>query len=242
MITGDSSSNKLDGRGGDDTINGGAGNDLIIGGAGEDTLDGGAGEDDTLSYENDTAGVTVSLAASTASGGNAAGDTIKGFENITGGEGGDTLTGDNKANELTGGEGVDILIGNPGRDTLTGGAGNDCFIVDARGTMAGDYETITDFNKVEDAITACGEEAAVGDDEGETLLKFSGSRIERLTRPSVAEDPNTDGIQRVTAKYLHVATLSSNSTRLTDEEIEGLDATDTTIGNSNVTCTCPTLN
>ena len=244
-----------------DTITGGAEADIIVGGAGGDTLDGGAGTDDTLSYETETdAGVTISLAVTpnTATGGSAEGDTIKGFENVVGGGDADTLTGDDKANKLTGGggndtltggpggdtltggAGGDILIGGTGRDTLTGGAGGDCFIVDARGTTTGDAETITDFNKAEDAITACGDISSVGDDAGEKLLTFSGSTIQRLTRASVEEDVNTDAIERVTPQYLSVATLSGSSTRLTTEEIAALAVTDSTIGNSNVTCTCPT--
>lgn len=46
-------------------------------------------------------------------------------ENVTGGDGNDTLTGNNLNNTLTGGNGNDTLDGGAGNDTLTGGAGND---------------------------------------------------------------------------------------------------------------------
>lgn len=46
-------------------------------------------------------------------------------ENVTGGDGNDTLTGNNLNNTLTGGNGNDTLDGGSGNDTLTGGAGND---------------------------------------------------------------------------------------------------------------------
>ena len=46
-------------------------------------------------------------------------------ENITGGNGNDTLTGNAANNALTGGNGNDTLDGGAGNDTLTGGAGND---------------------------------------------------------------------------------------------------------------------
>ena len=68
------------------------------------------------------------------SGGDASGDIATGFANVIGGRGGDTLTGDNQANELrgmggndelTGGTGGDTLIGGEGRDTLKGGTGQD---------------------------------------------------------------------------------------------------------------------
>ncbi len=250
-ITGDSSGNKLDGQGGVDTINGGAGNDVIIGGADGDTLDGGAGED-TLSYENEKGAtattVTIDLAANTAAGGTggSAADTITedSFENITGGDADDALTGDERANKLSGGGGADTLIGNLGRDTLTGGTGGDCFIVDARNASAGDAETITDFNKEEDAITVCGptDAAAVGSDAlpGEKLLRFSGNTIQRLTSIRVADDTSTTDVNEAKSPvYLSVATLSGSSTRLTATEITDLGADVARIGDSTVTCTCP---
>ncbi len=75
------------------------GGERIAGGAGADTLDGGAGQD-TLCYEDALLGVTVSLDANTATGGEAAGDSIGGFEHIIGGGGADRLTGNGAANEL----------------------------------------------------------------------------------------------------------------------------------------------
>jgi len=75
---------------------------------------------DTLTYSA-TAGVTVNLAAGTASGFT----SIAGIENVTGGTGGDSLTGDGNANTLIGGGGNDTLNGGLGIDTLNGGAGVD---------------------------------------------------------------------------------------------------------------------
>ena len=245
---------KVIGTSADDTITGSARADVIVGGAGEDTLNGGAGED-TLSYENEktdadagttAVAVTIDLAANTTAGGSADMDVITedSFENITGGDAGDTLRGDERANKLRGGGGADTLIGRLGRDTLTGGTGGDCFIADVReaaGAAAGDSEIITDFNKTEDAITVCGDITTPGVDAGEKLLKFSGTTIQRLTRASVAEDPDTTAIERVTPVYVNVATLSGSSTRLTATEIENLDADVFAIGRSDAatTCTCP---
>ena len=70
------------------------GNDTLIGGAGNDTLDGGAAGSDTASYADATAGVTVSLAITTAQNTVGAGtDTLTNFENLTGSNLNDTLTG-----------------------------------------------------------------------------------------------------------------------------------------------------
>ncbi len=80
------------------------------------------GGSDALSYgTGTTAAVTVNLATHSASGF----ASIAGIENVTGGSGNDTLTGDALANALNGGAGNDTLVGGMGSDTLTGGAGND---------------------------------------------------------------------------------------------------------------------
>jgi serralysin len=141
-IIGNIANNVLNGNGGNDTLNGGDGNDTIYGGAGNDTLlgssgndtiNGGAGADsldggadtDTLSYAGSTAGVSVNLATNTASGGDATGDTIANFENVTGSSFNDSLTGSSSNNTIDGGSGNDSLNGGAGNDTLLGSSGND---------------------------------------------------------------------------------------------------------------------
>ncbi|MCY4363631.1 MAG: hypothetical protein OXE42_15880 [Gammaproteobacteria bacterium] len=167
-LTGNSAANKLWGMDGDDELVGGDGADTIEGGDGTDELDGdmgsigGArfmkGDDndtdydeathttflaDTLSYAMSDAGVRVNLAARSASGGHAQGDTIisfeydhdsndntddievSTFENLTGSDYADTLTGDYRMNVLTGGKGNDTLKGGGGADHLIGGPGED---------------------------------------------------------------------------------------------------------------------
>ncbi|MEZ5996460.1 MAG: cadherin domain-containing protein [Hyphomonadaceae bacterium] len=148
------------GGAGNDVISGGAGADTLQGGAGDDTLEGGAGADvldggddsvsagaeltatltdygDTIRYVRSAAGVSIDLAARTASGGDAQGDVIAAFttsggqtvssiENVVGSEAGaDTLRGDDRANRLAGLGGNDTLEGRGGDDVLIGGAGND---------------------------------------------------------------------------------------------------------------------
>ena len=62
-------------------------------------------------------------------------DVLIGFQNVVGGAGNDTITGDGNANVLTGGDGNDTLNGGLGADTMIGGIGNDTFIVDNAGDV-----------------------------------------------------------------------------------------------------------
>ena len=119
---GDEKANEMDGGGGDD---------VLEGRAGADTLNGGAGSD-RASYESSSGsesgeGVTVNLGGpqddngyvSGHTGGHAAGDKLKGIENLRGGAHADTLTGDGNANVLEGGAGADTLNGGGGSDTAS---------------------------------------------------------------------------------------------------------------------------
>ncbi|MEP4887587.1 MAG: hypothetical protein ABJ215_14535, partial [Alphaproteobacteria bacterium] len=160
-LTGDGNANTISGGAGGDTLNGAAGVDTLNGDAGDDTLIGGAGGDalnggtgtDTASYAG-SAGLTLDLADTNNSTGDAAGDSYVGIETfvgtsfddifvgstgddnlsgsggndtIGGGTGNDTLNGDGGNDTLNGGAGNDTLNGGTGDDTLDGGAGNDTF-------------------------------------------------------------------------------------------------------------------
>jgi|GEM_PF-2436836 len=149
-LYGDDAANTLDGRGGDDLLEGRGGADILIGAAGNDTLTGGAdadvldgGEDtDTADYFTSTEAVSVSLAAGTATGGDAEGDQLISIENLTGTDYADTLEGDDGANELRGGRDDDILIGGGGNDILVGGRGADA-LFGGEGIDIADY-TLSD--------------------------------------------------------------------------------------------------
>ena len=123
-INGNANNNLLAGTNYADTIDGGDGNDVIAGGRLGDVLIGGNGTD-TLSYANSLTGVTVNLNTNTASGGNASGDVISGFEHLIGSEGSDSLTGTSSSNVIAGFGGNDSLYGLGGDDWLFGDAGND---------------------------------------------------------------------------------------------------------------------
>ena len=129
-ISGLAGNDSLYAMGGDDTLEGGPGDDLLVGGPGADTLKGGAGDNDTISYAHSEAGVTINLADGTATGGNAAGDTLvdmgdDAIENVIGSGHDDALTGSKVANSLWGMGGNDELDGLRGDDKLYGGAGDD---------------------------------------------------------------------------------------------------------------------
>ncbi|MDE0511264.1 MAG: M10 family metallopeptidase [Gammaproteobacteria bacterium] len=132
-LAGDGRANRIEGGAGDDSVRGSSGDDVLEGGGGGDSLDGGAGRD-TLSYSSSDAGVQVNLAAGTAAGGHAEGDTFNGIENLTGSDYRDILTGDTGGNhldglggddQLLGGAGADRLVGDTGDDELRGNEGND---------------------------------------------------------------------------------------------------------------------
>jgi hypothetical protein len=146
---------------GNDTINGGTGSDFIDGGAGGDQMNAGAGFD-YLSYGNATSGVRLDLTNPGTNTGEAAGDSVTGFEafyltssgdifigqtgqNIVfGGGGSDSLFGGVNANDwLFGGDGNDFLAGGVFDDLLSGGAGAD--------TYAG-FDSVLDFVSGSDKI------------------------------------------------------------------------------------------
>lgn len=124
VLSGNLGNDTLYGDGGEDVVVGGNGNDLIIGGADADILKGGGGSD-WLSYETSSAKVKVDLSTGSATGGDAAGDLFRGFENLRGSSKADELTGDSAANEIEGLSGADQIKGGNGADTIKGGNGND---------------------------------------------------------------------------------------------------------------------
>lgn len=153
--------------GGNDWIRLGNGNDYAEGGAGADALYGDAGID-TLSYSGSSAGVSVYLAYNYATGGDAVGDYINGFENVTGSAtGNDVLVGNAAANVLSGQGGADYLSGMAGNDVLIGGAGTD--------TLLGGQGTDYFYGGASGADYFLMEAAAVLNGERDYLMDFSAA-------------------------------------------------------------------
>ncbi len=150
-IVGSAGANRIDGGDGNDTIEGKGGADILLGGAGVDLLSyasSGAGASfQTLAIGGTSVngslvvaavvrtlnGVNVDIAANTAAGADAAGDTISGFENLTGSAFSDQLRGSSSDTVVDGGAGDDVIYGGAGNDTLRGGLGND-FLFGEAGT------------------------------------------------------------------------------------------------------------
>ncbi len=115
---------------GNDVLTGSAASNLLNGGPGADSLVGLAGED-IADYSDRQAAVDVSLDGAP-NDGNAedgpagARDRVAGdIEDVLGGAGGDTLSGNAAENVLIGGSGGDLVTGGDGEDLLFGDAGDD---------------------------------------------------------------------------------------------------------------------
>ncbi len=180
-ITGTIINDIISGGVGFDVIDGADGDDTIEGGANADTLTGGAGMD-VLSYAGSTLAVIVDLALSTATGGDATGDVVSGFEGaegsafadsltgaatdtiLRGGDGDDTLTDDSGADTVDGGTGADLIDTGVGRDVITGGDGEDTI-------NAGEGFDTIDGGAGDDSILAGnGADVITGGDGNDTVL------------------------------------------------------------------------
>ncbi|WP_300454594.1 calcium-binding protein [Accumulibacter sp.] len=139
-VYGNGGNDTLDGGAGDDSLYGNAGNDILSGGDGNDVLNGDAGNDEA-SYASATAGVSVSLAVSTAQvTGGAGSDTLSGIENLSGSAFDDTLSGNGLANVLDGGAGNDVLSGGLGNDSYRFARGGGADIVVDSDATAGNTD------------------------------------------------------------------------------------------------------
>jgi Ca2+-binding RTX toxin-like protein len=128
LLLGGQAADQFSGGSEDDEIVGGAGDDTVEGGAGGDLLSGGDGARDRLIYSRSGEGVTVNLGNGLTGGGEARGDVIDGFEDVSGSAFNDMLVGSGEANRLSGGRGDDNLNGGLGDDRLVGGDGEDVLI------------------------------------------------------------------------------------------------------------------
>ncbi|WJK11475.1 calcium-binding protein [Pseudomonas fluorescens] len=191
------------GNDGDNVIVSGAGNDVLLGGAGADRFEGGAGVD-TVSYEDSTEGLSVSLGWGPQSG-IALYDTYIDIENLRGSHFNDVLQGDGGDNILEGGAGDDFIHGGAGadilygglasgldgeapqNDTLIGGDGDDTYVVNAPGLvsiqdMASSYNDTLIMNTIANlsqlSITRVGDDAYLhGANDGSSGVPANGVKL-----------------------------------------------------------------
>lgn len=133
-LVGGDGADMLDGGADTDELHGGAGPDVLLGGEGRDTLVPGLGVDvisggtnvDTVSYDERATDVSVSIGAAPADGAPGENDDVGAdVENIVGGSGADSLTGDADSNDIDGGPGADVITPGAGSDVVDGGVGPD---------------------------------------------------------------------------------------------------------------------
>jgi hypothetical protein len=124
----------LVGADGPDDLIGGPGRDILLGGRGNDRLDGGLGADylsgesekDTVTYEDRTNPVFVTLDGDANDGEKGEGDNVlPDVEEILGGFGGDDLYGNVGDNTVEGGTGEDLIDGKRSPDRLLGADASD---------------------------------------------------------------------------------------------------------------------
>jgi Ca2+-binding RTX toxin-like protein len=183
ILVGSSASNVLLGLSGNDQISGYDGDDLIEGGVGSDILNGGGGTD-TLSYTSSMAGVVVNLGNGMVQGGDAQGDSVSYFENVSGSEYADSLFGNGLANLLKGGKGADSIFGGINNDVIEGGLGGD--------TLDGgsDNDTLSYAGSAAGVVINLGNGMASGGDADGDMFK----NFENVTGSAKADSLFGDGL------------------------------------------------
>lgn len=150
VMLGGRGSDQINAVAGNDALKGGSGNDVLIGGPGGDRMVGGNGLD-AVSYAGSGEGVTIDLFTGSAGGGDAAGDTFKSIERVTGSAAADSLTGDSGDNRLEGGGGNDTQNGGRGDDAFVygPGSGNDSLSGFVAGAESEDYLDFSPYSAIQ---------------------------------------------------------------------------------------------
>ena len=174
-ITGGKGADTLYGNGNDDVLSGGIDGkvDKLYGGEGVDTAYyGGVSRDMTIDLNTNTGAGYAKLNAAdvqtdingrtiTLHFAEVMEDELYNIENVTAGNGNDTILGNSGNNRLFGGDGndvidgkggADVLIGGKGTDTLTGGGGADTFVFQSLTEEQFGTDRITDFTHGSDKI------------------------------------------------------------------------------------------
>ncbi len=174
-----------------------------------------------ISFVSASGGVTVDLAAGTASGNTSVGsDTFTLVNRVRGSQSNDTILGNGGNNVLEGQNGADTLTGRGGADTLTGGGGNDTFVFTAVSDSAvGSSDTITDYEVGIDVLrlTAIDANTATGGDDAffyggqsATVLANSVTWTQSGGNTIVSADVNGDAVADLTFTLTGPKTLTAS--------------------------------
>jgi Ca2+-binding RTX toxin-like protein len=192
-IEGNGGNDILHGHGGRDALYGGDGNDQLYGGDDLDILLGGAGDDWI-----ETGGGSELGPGGDARGGNA-----------FGGDGDDTIVGDEESNQLFGENGNDNLNGMAGGDILTGGAGND---------------TLDGGSGADRLDGGLGDDVYVVDSVGDTVIEAPGQGTADEVRTALANYVLPTNVEHLTYTGSAASTIrgSASDNRLTGGDGRGL--------------------
>ncbi len=199
VLTGNGGADVISGGAGNDLIDGGAGNDTIHDGDDIDDADGGANDDtfhgaldgdddtyrgssgtDTIRFSTATAAVVIDLTNGFLPFGNASGSEIGAsnrlydFENLQGGSGNDTLTGNTLANVIYASAGTDTNDGVGGTDTYDSSAAVSGVTINL---TAGTYSGIGTgtLTSIENAIGGGGSDNIIGSSVANVLTGNGGA-------------------------------------------------------------------
>lgn len=173
---------ELDGNAEDNHFISGAGNDKLSGRGGDDTLDGGDGFD-TVSFWENTTGITVDLDNTGAQDTGDGLDTIHNIEAVWGGTGNDLIKGTSGGESFFGLGGDDVFEVAQGFRNLDGGAGFDTVrfldnvntgvnLAYSQIAAGGAYDLYTSIEAVE---TGTGNDTVYGDDFANRLSSGGGN-------------------------------------------------------------------
>jgi Ca2+-binding RTX toxin-like protein/methionine-rich copper-binding protein CopC len=168
-LIGSVNNDRLEGEGGNDSLFGGNGDDILSGGSGTNIIDGGPGVN-TVSYQSVASSVNVNLGSTAAQQTTATSiDTLINIDNLIGGSGNDSLTGNQRDNYIQGMGGNDLIVGGEGNNILDGGEGDDTITADN-----GNNKVVGGAGQ--DAITVGnGDNALYGDDGNDTIIAGNGN-------------------------------------------------------------------
>lgn len=181
------------GQVGNDTLVGGGGDDILDGDAGHDRFFGGAGRDG-VTYYGYTSNVTADIDGVTGDdGGFAEDDTIgTDVEDLYGGNGDDTLTGDDDANLLQGNSGDDTVRGGAGNDNLAGSAGLDALYgEEGNDRVSGGTENDLLYGDLSGSLYGAGEDTIYGGDGADVI--WAGSADDRIEAGNGDDTVHADG-------------------------------------------------